>query len=653
MKKHHLLLATALLALPSLLHAQTSSVPGFINYRGRVLNSSGGLVGSGTPVNRTVIFRVWDHPSNTTAANLLYSEEQTVTIAEGDFSVLVGQGVSTNSTQFGYSETAKKLADVGAAFGGSGRYLGVTVDDGTAAADNEITPRQQMVSSAFSFRSKVAESLASSSGTALAVADSGRIGVGNTAPPALFTITGANSSTTTNTPQMLITADDMTERLRLGVDSSGNSTGFLQTWKEGTGATNLLLNPNGGNVGIGNTNPTAKLDVTGTIAASGAITSGGAISALGSGGHVFNSGDLDGGLFSPADGVVTLNTNGNERMRLNALGNVGIGTSSPNSTLHVNGSCTFGPTSGNNFVVTGNQIQHYSNGTQAPMFLNWTGGSVVVGNGDPSKGLLAVGPGIAANLNANKFFDGTVNIIVSGGGGTLNTSIYATNWIITGNGYTAVSDARIKRIDGVSDGASDLDTLSKIQITNYHYKDMVSNGGEQHKKLIAQQVEQVFPQAVRRTTDVIPDIYQRASFKDGWVTLDTNLKKGERVRLVTKKEETVFEVLQAKAGAFRTDLKTDDAEIFVYGREVKDFRSVDYDAVSMLNVSATQQIKKEKDAEIAALEAKLAAQDKRLGELEAKDKARDAKLAAFERLLHANAKATAHRVSLKPHAGAE
>jgi hypothetical protein len=45
-------------------HAQTitSTVPGFISYQGRALNSSGTVMGSGTPVNRTVTFRIWIMP---------------------------------------------------------------------------------------------------------------------------------------------------------------------------------------------------------------------------------------------------------------------------------------------------------------------------------------------------------------------------------------------------------------------------------------------------------------------------------------------------------------------------------------------------------------------------------------------------------------
>ncbi|MGY8689313.1 MAG: hypothetical protein ACKVHP_16460, partial [Verrucomicrobiales bacterium] len=106
----------------------TSSVPGFISYQGHVLDSSGIGIGTGTPVNRTVTFRVWDHPSNTLLANLLYSEEQTVTIADGSFSALVGQGVAT-TTPIGDPETAfgPPITSIADAFNDTQRYLGVTV----------------------------------------------------------------------------------------------------------------------------------------------------------------------------------------------------------------------------------------------------------------------------------------------------------------------------------------------------------------------------------------------------------------------------------------------------------------------------------------------------------------------------------------------
>ena len=136
-----------------------TAVPDSISYQGRALAAAGGLMGAGTPVNRTVTFRVWDHATNSLTANLIYSEQQVVTIAEGEFSVLVGTGTATAGSPLGYSETAKGLPTVkiSDAFGGATRYLGVTIDDGSAAVDNEISPRQQIVAGAFALRSKVAE----------------------------------------------------------------------------------------------------------------------------------------------------------------------------------------------------------------------------------------------------------------------------------------------------------------------------------------------------------------------------------------------------------------------------------------------------------------------------------------------------------------
>jgi hypothetical protein len=154
----------------------------------------------------------------------------------------------------------------------------------------------------------------------------------------------------------------------------------------------------------------------------------------------------------------------------------------------------------------------------------------------------------------------------------------------------------------------------KIQITDYLYKDLVNNSNKPQKKVIAQQLETVYPQAVSQSTSVVPDIYQKATVKDGWTVLATDLKKGDRVKLIGDKEYGVHEVLEIAVGKFRTDFKA-DGNVFVYGREVNDFRSVDYEAISMLNVSATQELSKkleEKDAVIAALEARLSALEKRV-----------------------------------------
>ena len=143
----------SLLALTSAAMAQPSNVPALISYSGKVVDASGNAITG----QRLMTFKVWNHPTDSATSNRLWSEQQTVVLSAGEFSVLIGAGSAvageTNNGVF---------ADV---FSASNRYLGVTVDDGTAAADPEISPRQQVVTTAFAFRSRVAETVASGSVT--------------------------------------------------------------------------------------------------------------------------------------------------------------------------------------------------------------------------------------------------------------------------------------------------------------------------------------------------------------------------------------------------------------------------------------------------------------------------------------------------------
>lgn len=167
--------------------------------------------------------------------------------------------------------------------------------------------------------------------------------------------------------------------------------------------------------------------------------------------------------------------------------------------------------------------------------------------------------------------------------------------------------------------AADLKTLLGIEITDYTYRDTLAKGNQPQKKVTAQQVEQVYPQAVNRSTDEVPDIYQWASIKDGWVELASDLKVGERVKLIGEKQQGIYPVLEVRDGAFRTDFQPKGDRGFVYGREVDDFRTVDYEAIAMLNVSATQELHRELMAlksENAALRGKNTELERRLDGLE-------------------------------------
>jgi hypothetical protein len=91
-----------------------------------------------------------------------------------------------------------------------------------------------------------------------------------------------------------------------------------------------------GNVGIGTTSPGARLDVVGVFDALPARilrqATYGEILRIGRNG-VSETASIN----YPADGVFAINTAGSERMRINASGNVGLGTSAPTNRLHVLG----------------------------------------------------------------------------------------------------------------------------------------------------------------------------------------------------------------------------------------------------------------------------------------------------------------------------
>lgn len=176
-----------LLCLPLLALAQTSAVPGLINYQGRVADNTGTPLGHAAPVSRLVAFRIYDAPS---AGNRLYSEQQTVVFSGGDFSVLIGGGnvIAADAGNPFNTLTA-------AVFAGPVRYLGVTIDDGDGnlANDTELAVRQQLAASAFVFRAQLAESVAAGGVNAAAFAP-GSVGTAAIASGAVTTTKLANAA---------------------------------------------------------------------------------------------------------------------------------------------------------------------------------------------------------------------------------------------------------------------------------------------------------------------------------------------------------------------------------------------------------------------------------------------------------------------------
>lgn len=172
------------------------------------------------------------------------------------------------------------------------------------------------------------------------------------------------------------------------------------------------------------------------------------------------------------------------------------------------------------------------------------------------------------------------------------------------SGIRLFSDSRIKRDIHQSNSINDLSTLLKLRVTDYKYIDSLKSGIGYNKGFIAQEVEKVYPLAVKTTTDVVPSIYT-SSLKcdihgdEATFTLDRAhaLQAGDRVRIYLSKDQETFDVVRVDGdmsftvrGWNEKGEQANEYPFFVYGKEVHDFKEVDYDRIHNLNVSATQEL---------------------------------------------------------------
>lgn len=185
--------------------------------------------------------------------------------------------------------------------------------------------------------------------------------------------------------------------------------------------------------------------------------------------------------------------------------------------------------------------------------------------------------------------------------------------------FAAISDARIKNIVDISNSTKDLETINALQITDYTMKDKILYGNKLFKKVIAQEVEKVYPQVVSATVGYIPNVYavpvKIEKMTKGYLLSFTdkhNLSKAaKKIQLMTERETKQFDIVSVPSEyqvvINAADLKTD--KVFVYGEEINDFRNIDYDGLVTLNISATQELSKlvkKQQAEIEAQNIKIA-----------------------------------------------
>jgi hypothetical protein len=236
----------------------------------------------------------------------------------------------------------------------------------------------------------------------------------------------------------------------------------------------------------------------------------------------------------------------------------------------------------------GNQsgLDFYTNSTNRMSITN--AGNIGIGTTAPTQAKLVVN-GDATNTLNYGYLNSTGAIGVSSG--AVQYSIYASQRIAATE-FNAFSDARIKNVKGISKSNEDLETLQKIRITDYVHIDTIRKGNKQIKKVIAQELKNVYPQAVSTITDAIPDVYKKAVLTNGFIKLPTTLKIGDKVKIVFADGEDIFDVKDVNTNGFAIN-SNKSGDVFVFGQQVSDFHTVDYEALTTLNISATQELSKQ------------------------------------------------------------
>lgn len=376
----------------------------------------------------------------------------------------------------------------------------------------------------------------------------------------------------------------------------------------------------------------------GTVSADAIKVPGGAPDAgFANKGYSFGTGgDPDGGLFSLSDNNVCLYANGvkaleatNSSVSIGGALNVS-GTATMSGNQAINGNLTVGGTTNmsgelvmnnTNIVLNGSLTSSANSSIWVLKPLEIFGSinySQPLHNGNDNNRYSFVKQ---HEINDNTIRDNYPE------DANISTGLKVANSVVA-KGFFAVSDRRIKKDFTQVSTAESLSKLLRFRVTDYRFVDEIASGRGLKTGFVAQEVEEIEPQAVSKSTGFLPSIYAapaKIQVENGQITLSMakahDLKTGDRVRIFEGAEQHDLTVEAATETNFTVaNWKNEAPEAaFVFGKEVPDFRAVDYDHIFTMNVAATQELARRLEIlenENAALRAKNAGLENRQTEFE-------------------------------------
>jgi hypothetical protein len=186
--------------------------------------------------------------------------------------------------------------------------------------------------------------------------------------------------------------------------------------------------------------------------------------------------------------VLWFGTNNTERMRIDASGNVGIGTTVPSERFHVEGS-----SSGGNIRVL--VVNTATNGYSALSLLNdkagiWRNGSAqsgYAGNSSLNLGCIEADPigFVTNNLERMRITGGGEVYIATGDQGAYNLQVGGTG-VWAAGAYVNGSDERLK--DNIAEITEGLEVVKKLRPVSFNYKPTYSKDTSKQAGFIAQEL---------------------------------------------------------------------------------------------------------------------------------------------------------------------